>query len=66
MPEHLWSEILTSQIETGNPYLLYKDACNQKSNQQNLGTINLQNLCTEIVEYTSPDETVCVILHQLL
>ena len=53
----LWSEILTSQIETGNPYLLYKDACNRKSNQQNLGTIKSSNLCTEIVEYTSPDET---------
>ena len=52
----LWSAILTSQIETGNPYLLYKDACNSKSNQQNLGTIKSSNLCTEIVEYTSPDE----------
>ena len=53
----LWSAILTSQIETGNPYLLYKDACNRKSNQQNLGTIKSSNLCTEIVEYTSPEET---------
>ena len=52
----LWLEILTSQIETGNPYLLYKDACNSKSNQQNLGTIKSSNLCTEIVEYTSPEE----------
>ena len=53
----LWSAILTSQIETGNPYLLYKDACNRKSNQQNLGTIKSSNLCTEILEYTSPEET---------
>jgi len=53
----LWSAILTSQIETGNPYLLYKDSCNSKSNQQNLGTIKSSNLCTEIVEYTSPEET---------
>lgn len=53
----LWSEILTSQIETGNPYLLYKDSCNRKSNQQNLGTIKSSNLCTEIIEYTSPEET---------
>ena len=53
----LWSAILTSQIETGTPYLLYKDACNQKSNQQNLGTIKSSNLCTEIIEYSSPEET---------
>ncbi len=53
----LWASILTSQIETGNPYLLYKDSCNRKSNQQNLGTIKSSNLCTEIVEYTSPKET---------
>jgi ribonucleoside-diphosphate reductase alpha subunit len=53
----IWHAILTSQIETGNPYLLYKDACNRKSNQQNLGTIRSSNLCTEIVEYTSKDET---------
>lgn len=53
----LWQSILTCQIETGNPYLLYKDACNKKSNQQNLGTIKSSNLCTEIVEYTSPEET---------
>ncbi len=53
----LWSAILTSQIETGNPYLLYKDSCNKKSNQQNLGTIKSSNLCTEIIEYTSPEET---------
>ena len=53
----LWNAILISQIETGTPYLLYKDACNQKSNQQNLGTIQSSNLCTEIVEYTSPQET---------
>jgi ribonucleotide reductase alpha subunit len=53
----LWQAILTSQIEVGTPYLLYKDACNKKSNQQNLGTIKSSNLCTEIVEYTSPEET---------
>ena len=53
----LWSAILTSQLEVGTPYLLYKDACNRKSNQQNLGTIKSSNLCTEIVEYTSPEET---------
>ena len=52
----LWNEIVTSQIETGTPYMLYKDACNSKSNQQNLGTIKSSNLCTEIMEYTSPDE----------
>lgn len=52
----LWFSILESQIETGTPYILYKDACNSKSNQQNLGTIKSSNLCTEIVEYTSPDE----------
>ena len=53
----LWFAILEAQVETGNPYMLYKDACNRKSNQQNLGTIRCSNLCTEIVEYTSPDET---------
>ncbi len=53
----IWQAMLTSQIETGNPYLLYKDACNSKSNQQNLGTIKSSNLCTEIVEYTSKEET---------
>ena len=53
----IWHAILSSQIETGTPYLLYKDACNRKSNQQNLGTIRSSNLCTEIVEYTSPGET---------
>jgi len=53
----LWQAILTSQIEVGTPYILYKDACNRKSNQQNLGTIKSSNLCTEIVEYTSPEET---------
>jgi len=52
----LWFAILDSQVETGTPYLLFKDACNSKSNQQNLGTIKSSNLCTEIVEYTSPDE----------
>lgn len=52
----LWQQIIDSQIETGTPYMLYKDACNRKSNQQNLGTIKSSNLCTEIVEYTSKDE----------
>ena len=52
----LWNTILESLIETGTPYMLYKDACNEKSNQKNLGTIKSSNLCTEIVEYTSPDE----------
>lgn len=52
----LWAKILDSQIETGTPYMLYKDAANGKSNQQNLGTIRSSNLCTEIIEYTAPDE----------
>ena len=52
----LWEKIVESQIETGTPYMLYKDAANRKSNQQNLGTIRSSNLCTEILEYTSPDE----------
>ncbi|MEL6412861.1 MAG: ribonucleoside-diphosphate reductase subunit alpha, partial [Bacteroidota bacterium] len=54
--QELWFEILEAQIETGTPYMLYKDAANRKSNQQNLGTIKSSNLCTEIIEYTSPDE----------
>lgn len=54
--QDLWFKILESQIETGTPYILYKDAANRKSNQQNLGTIKSSNLCTEIMEYTSPDE----------
>jgi ribonucleoside-diphosphate reductase alpha subunit len=54
--QELWFEILESQIETGTPYMLYKDAANKKSNQQNLGTIKSSNLCTEIIEYTAPDE----------
>lgn len=54
--QELWFEILGAQIETGTPYMLYKDAANRKSNQQNLGTIKSSNLCTEIIEYTSPDE----------
>jgi ribonucleoside-diphosphate reductase alpha chain len=54
--QELWFEILESQTETGTPYMLYKDACNEKSNQKNLGTIKSSNLCTEIVEYTAPDE----------
>ncbi|KAE8722336.1 Ribonucleoside-diphosphate reductase large subunit [Hibiscus syriacus] len=55
--QNLWFEILKSQIETGTPYMLFKDTCNRKSNQQNLGTIKSSNLCTEIIEYTSPTET---------
>ena len=54
--QKLWFAVLDSQIETGTPYMLYKDSCNAKSNQQNLGTIKCSNLCTEIVEYTAPDE----------
>lgn len=52
----LWQAIVDSQVETGTPYILYKDSCNRKSNQQNLGTIKSSNLCTEIVEYTSKEE----------
>lgn len=52
----LWAEIINAQIETGNPYMLFKDAANSKSNQKNLGTIKSSNLCTEIIEYTSADE----------
>lgn len=52
----LWAAILEAQIETGTPYMLYKDACNRKSNQQNLGTIKSSNLCTEIIEYTDENE----------
>eukprot|EP00439_Symbiodinium_sp_Y106_P035259 s5988_g4.t1 len=54
--QHLWFRILESQMETGTPYMLYKDHANRKSNQQNLGTIHCSNLCTEIIEYTSEDE----------
>ncbi|XP_042892046.1 ribonucleoside-diphosphate reductase large subunit-like [Penaeus japonicus] len=54
--QQLWYAVIESQVETGTPYMLYKDACNRKSNQQNLGTIKCSNLCTEIVEYSSPDE----------
>lgn len=54
--QDLWFEILESQIETGTPYILYKDSANRKSNQKNLGTIKSSNLCTEIIEYTAPDE----------
>lgn len=54
--QELWFKILESQVETGQPYMLYKDAANSKSNQQNLGTIKSSNLCTEIIEYTAPDE----------
>ena len=55
--QDLWFAILTSQIETGTPYLLYKDSCNRKSNQNNLGTIKSSNLCTEIIEYSNDEET---------
>lgn len=54
--QELWFKILDSQVETGTPYMLYKDAANAKSNQKNLGTIRSSNLCTEIMEYTAPDE----------
>ena len=54
--QELWFAILDAQIETGTPYMLYKDSANRKSNQQNLGTIRCSNLCTEIIEYTSPEE----------
>lgn len=54
--QDLWFAIIESQIETGTPYMLYKDACNSKSNQQNVGTIRCSNLCTEIIEYSSKDE----------
>ena len=57
---HLWAEILKAQIETGTPYVLYKDACNIKSNQKNVGTIKSSNLCTEVVEYSdSKEQAVC-------
>lgn len=54
--QDLWLKLLVSQVETGVPYMLYKDACNEKSNQKNLGTIKSSNLCTEVVEYSSKDE----------
>ena len=54
--QKLWYSILEAQTETGNPFMLYKDACNRKSNQKNLGTIRSSNLCTEIIEYSAPDE----------
>ena len=52
----IWQEIVQAQIETGNPFMLYKDSINRKSNQKNLGTIRSSNLCTEIMEYTAKDE----------
>ena len=55
--QELWFKIISSQIETGTPYILYKDSCNSKSNQQNLGCIKSSNLCTEIIEYTNSNET---------
>jgi ribonucleoside-diphosphate reductase alpha subunit len=54
--QHLWNAIIESQIETGTPYMLYKDACNRKSNHNHLGTIKSSNLCCEVVQYTAPDE----------
>ncbi|KAK1761273.1 ribonucleoside-diphosphate reductase large chain [Echria macrotheca] len=54
--QKLWNAILEAQTETGNPFMLYKDHCNRKSNQKNLGTIRSSNLCTEIIEYSAPDE----------
>lgn len=60
--QELWLKICDSQVETGTPYLMYKDSCNRKSNQKNLGTIRSSNLCCEVVEYTSPEETaVCTL-----
>lgn len=56
MAREVWLAILRSQVETGTPYMLYKDHCNRKSNQQHMGTIKCSNLCTEVVEYSSPDE----------
>lgn len=53
----VWKAIIKSQSETGTPYMLYKDACNEKSNHKHLGTIKSSNLCTEILEYTDKDET---------
>ena len=60
--QELWKKILISQIETGTPYMLYKDAANKKSNQKNLGTIKSSNLCTEIIEYSSKDQYACCTL----
>ena len=60
--QYIWQQILTSQIETGTPYLCYKDACNYKSNQKNLGVINSSNLCTEIIEYSNHKEYACCTL----
>src|SRR5690606_30290988 len=58
----LWDEIIRSQIETGTPYILYKDACNSKSNQKNLGTIKTSNLCAEVIQYADSNETaVCTL-----
>ena len=54
--QELWFKIVEAQVETGTPYILYKDACNNKSNQQNLGTIKSSNLCTEIIQYTDANE----------
>jgi ribonucleotide reductase alpha subunit len=59
----VWKAVLDMQTETGTPYMLFKDACNAKSNQQNLGTIRCSNLCTEIIEYTSPEEIAVYVAH---
>lgn len=61
--QKLWFAILEAQTETGTPYMLYKDACNRKSNQKNLGTIKCSNLCTEIIEYSDPDEVTTTLTH---
>lgn len=63
--QKVWYAIIESQVETGTPYMLYKDACNRKSNQQNIGTIKCSNLCTEIVEYSSPDEVNSALQHNV-
>lgn len=57
--QELWHAIIEAQVETGTPYMLFKDACNRKSNHQHLGTIQSSNLCTEVIEYSSPDEVRC-------
>ena len=62
----IWFKVLDSQMETGTPYLLYKDACNLKSNQKNIGTIKSSNLCTEIIEYSDSKESAVAILQVLV
>ena len=63
--QELWEKILIAQIETGTPYILYKDACNMKSNQKNIGTIKSSNLCTEIIEYSDEEQYACCTLGSL-